>query len=298
MKEFKKYKGVLLTVVTAIVLISLCAVFLNTLLARAAEADVDVLHTEPAGTTLGTSAIENDLDENLDIIVYEGGFALPENAVSAQYAVAVASELSERVWQKPLTGRVFVQLNEMYGAGSGLYWDVNGEMVDGSINCTIDTATGTDVAVRYSDTVFLYDWFDNWNEEVAEQERLEAEEFAREINERDAALQASQPQPSEGEQRALMDLKRQGMLDFTAEMSGAPHGEKAVEIVNSTGIGDGAQALSGQVVIEGDYDGYAIFGVEVALDNGKYLVLTMGQDTQELWAYERYDTDLADFLYG
>lgn len=298
MKETKNSKGAFITIGLAIVLIALCTVLLNTMLAHAGEANDNVVHTRHINAELETLSVDTELPDGLNTVIYHNGETLPENGVTAQYAIAVTSEISERVFEKPLAARVFVLLGENYGVGSGLYWNVTAEIEGGSISCSVDAITGVDKTFHYSILDINWEWFDIWNEEQAEQERLIAEQERQEFIARDENALNTQSQATEEEIRTLMELKRQGMLDFAASKEDLPHGARAVEIVNSTGIGDGATAKAGFIMMEGEHNDNATYLVEVALDNGKYLVLTMDRETMELLAYERYDTTLFEYLYG
>lgn len=298
MKEAKKQKGTIISIGVAVVLIALCAVFLNTMLAHAAEAEDDVVHTQSIDSTLDTLSVDIDLPDGLNTVVYLNGRILPDDGVTAQYAIAITSEIAERVFGKPLTGRVFAELPPDFMEDSPLTWNVRAEVDGGIVNCTVDTKTGQDKNFHYSAINIDWTWFDGWAETIADQERADAEEMYKSVRERDSQALASQPQPTDEEILDGINIKRQGMLDFAAQMSEKPHGAKAVEFVNSTGIGDGTTAIVGLIMMEGGHNDIATYLVEVELDNGKYIVLTMDQNSMELLAYERYDTTLAKYLYG
>ncbi len=303
MKENKKHRnrGIAITVSLAALMIALCAVFLNTILAKEAQPAKDGLQSASMATSLGTAEALAAEQENLNIRVYTTGLEPPASGVSAQYAVACMSEISERVLGKPLMGRVFVSLGTVYG-GDDLYWSVSGEVDGGTVSCTIDTVSGADSQVYYfAGTSGDWNWFDSWTEEAAEAEQKQADENY-------AAMVASHPevllQPTEEEMEPLWAIKRQAAMDFAATMTDKPHGARAVELVNELGIGDGAKALRGAIVMEGSTGApegempVMTYEVEVALDNGTYLVLTLEQNTMELLGYNRYDEPYLDYLYG
>lgn len=301
MKENKKTngKGFIITIGIAAIMVALVAVLLNTLLAHAATADDSVVHEEPISQlALNKDNTEDVLQDNLNTIIYLGGHEPVADGVTAQYAIAVTTEIAERVYGKELTGRLFARLCEPYNPGEGLYWDVTAEVDDGIISCYVDAASGIDRTANHSAMAADWSWFDAWNEETAEQERLEAEQIQQEIIQRDQQLQEESPQFSEEELAELLSIKRDSMLEFAASVADKSHSEKAIELVNSLGIGDGATATSAAIMMEGEHNDNVVYIVEVALDNGKYVILKMDQTTMELLAYERSNMDLATLYYG
>lgn len=304
MKENKKSgkKGIIITLGIAVIMIALCAVFLNTVLAQAAQPAENDVQSEPISQTLNTEAVDPAAQENLTIIVDNNGKEPPADGVTAQYAVAVTSEVAQRVYGKELTGRVMVHLGEWGGPNEGLHWNVMAQVADGVMNCTVNTASGVDIQAGYDDGFGDWSWFDNWDAEAIEQER-QANEAAQPATGPDGQELTGESIDeadtfTEAELTELYQMKRQGMLDFAAEMKGKPHGEKAVELVNTLGIGDGAKAVSGDIMMQGCYNDHMTYLVEVALDNGKYVIVTLDQDSMEFLAYERYDANMAQAMYG
>lgn len=306
MNEKKKTgsKGVVMTLGIAAMMIALCAILMNTVLAHAAQPAENEIHTDPIVQTLGTSMAEPAPQEDLNILVYNNGLTPPADGITAQYAVAVTSEIAERVYGKEVSGRVFVALldNQGYetdGRPENLFWEVQAEVDGGLVRCNVNAVNGTDDWTNIVETAVDWTWFDTWNEEAAEQERLENEQLTQELIERDEQLFAQQPQPTAEEAAAANEIKRQGMLDFIALMADTPYGEKAVELVNTLGIGDGATAVSGTVVMgDGDSGSCNLYLVEVQLDNGIYVILRLAHESMKLLSYERHDMTLAQILYG
>ncbi len=302
MKENRKTRnrGIAITIGLAALMIALCAVFLNTILANKAQPAEEELQSASMDALQNTAEAVDAGQENLNIRVYNAGHEPPAGGVSAQYAIAIMGEISERVYGRPLAGRVFVMLGTVYG-GEDLYWSVQSEVADGTVSCFIDALSGMDRQVYYYADTSDWSWFDSWTEAAAEESRKQAEEYM-------AAFLESNPearnQPTEEEMAANMAAMRQAAKDFSATTTEKPHGAKAVELVNTLGIGDGAKALRGAIVMEGSTAApegeipISTYGVEVALDDGTYLILTLGQNTMELLGYDRYDEALLDNLDG
>lgn len=285
----QKRKSLFITVGLAGFMILLSIFVLTTLLAHAAEPS-GAIATDVLNQNSDIVDVEAEAVKGLNILVYKQGEEVPADGVTAQYAVAATVEIAQRVFNKPLLGRVFVSLYDSYGPEQGLFWNVSGEVENGMVTVMIACKDGINRDAHYSEGIENWDWFDSWDEKAVEEERLAMEEQMESMPEAYVY--------TEEELTELYDLKRQGMLEFAAANADLPHGEKAVELVNSLGIGDGASAVSGKIMMEGCHNDNEIYLVEVALDNGKYVVLTMDKKTMELLAYERYENDLAKEMYG
>lgn len=159
----------------AALMIILCAVALNNLLAYAEESESGVTTAEegtPADSTAPSDA--PTLPENLNTIIYDGGVEMPDNSVSAQYAIAVASERAESEYQKRFTGRVFCHLGRQTTMAEGeeynpnYHWGITAEVEGGQVVMYIDALTGTPTTSTYYDGETDFKWFDTWTEDDVE----------------------------------------------------------------------------------------------------------------------------------
>ncbi|WP_101696974.1 hypothetical protein [Clostridium minihomine] len=293
MKEKRKTNGILFTLGIAAALIASSAVMLNASLARAATQDTKQIHIESIPQAFPMAASDT-LSANLNFIVDMQGNKAPADGVTAQYAVAVTSEIAERVYGKPLKGRVFVTLQTDNRTRRGPYWSLDAETEGGSVLCWVDIETGVDVHSQFIETETDWQWFDEWNAEDADKKRAEIEKEEAALREKSGS--------SKEDLTALYQAKRKAMLKYAESMAKEPHGKKAVELVNTLGIGDGAKALSGAIMMNGtlgfndNYQNYYI--VEVKLDNGTYVFLDLSVDTMRVLGYERSDVDMAQSIYG
>ena len=293
MKEKRKSKGILFTLGIAAALIASSAAMLNASLACAAAPDTKQIHTESIPQAFPMAASDG-LSANLNFIVDTQGNKAPADGVTAQYAVAVTSEIAERVYGKPLKGRVFVTLQTDNRTKRGPYWSLDAEAERGSVLCWVDIETGVDVHSQWIETENDWQWFDEWNAEDADKKRAEIEKEEAALREKSGS--------SKEDLAALYQAKRKAMLKYAESMAKELHGKKAVELVNTLGIGDGAKALSGAIMMNGalgfndNYQNYYL--VEVKLDNGTYVFLDLSIDTIQVLGYERSDVDMAQFIYG
>ncbi len=289
MKEKKQRKNLFITLGTAAVLLLLGGLLLYGFLARSQQAIAGEVHVTSLAQTAQTEELPLPAQDTLTVRVYLQGHPAPTEGVSSQYAVALAQELAQRVFAKPLTGRVFVNYFEEEPTKAS-YWSIDAEVEGGSLSCAVDLATGEDTQVNYWEGSVDWGWFDNWDEAAMEQQRLEIES--------QVASMPQAPSIPEEEKAYLNEVKRQDMLDFVQTVADQPHGAKAVELVNQLGLGEKAKALSGAIMMEGSHGADLIYLVEVTLDNGKYLVLSMDRTTMQLYGYDRYDANMAETYYG
>lgn len=290
----------------AAALIAICVAGLGSFLAHAEGAEADTVHDEALPTADLTLTDEVTAPEGLTVIAYTQGLTVPEGAVSAQYATAVASDIAEHTFGTRLAGRVFVTLldNEKCFADSyGLanyVWMVNAETSDGSINVCVDTATGMDFQADRQIGPVDWTYFDEWNEDVAEQQRLEYEAEVRERpeNPSDGDGQVLTPIP-EDQLAEIHAMKRAKMMEYVDSMASTPYGSDAVALVNDVDLGNGAAATTGRVMMgDADPGRETMFYVEVSLDDGSYLFVNLFQDGSGIRGYQRSSVDYPTFAYG
>lgn len=299
MKTNKKNKnaGIFITLGAAAAMIALCVVLLNALLAHAAAPKEGDVQADPIVQNLEVEDPEAGAEENLDMVVYTQGRQAPQEAVTPQYAAAVTAEIAERVYNKPLKGRVFITLAEPFGAGQGLYWDVIAEAGGGSVSCMVQASTGVERISRFSANADDWAWFDSWDEDAAEAQRTEQAAI-------EAATSPDQQAEknggySEEELARLLEMKKAGMLEFAAKVNSAPYEAKALELVNSLGIGDGANAVAAAVMMgDADPGDCSCYTIEVTLDDGGYVFVELTVDDMAVLGYERSEVSMAEKYYG
>lgn len=294
----------------AAALIAICVAGLGSFLAHAEGAEADTVHDEALPTADLTLTDEVTAPEGLTVKVDTRGIDLPEDAVSAQYAAALAADIAERSFNLLPSGRCAVSLrdsattlDEDYFGFAGLYWNVELETENGLIRTSISASTGVD----YQSNLVLrgktdWQWFDTWNSDEGgsgyygtEQELVaQYEEIVEKYGE-----DYGKPLMTEDEIAYVHDMKRAAMMENAASWVDLPHAEKAIELVNDRGIGNGATAVSARTLMNGGSSSIgSIYVVEVTLDDGTYLFVNVGEESLELSGYQRSATDLPTLMYG
>ncbi|MEG2746403.1 MAG: hypothetical protein RR934_03970 [Gordonibacter sp.] len=312
MEHQEKRKGSFATLGIAALFIAICVVSLGSFLANAGAAETGAIYAEttPDNVTINDEVTAPD---GLDVKVDTRGIDLPEGSVSAQYAAATAADIAERVYGKQPTGRVAVSLrdsattmDEDYYEFQGLYWTVEAEVEGGSLTISVIADTGVDTMTNLYQGESNWQWFDDWGdgEGCAERFGTEAELVAQ--HEEIYAKYGENYGKSTltDEERAIAyQPKRDGMLEFAASAASYPHGAAAVDIVNQAGLGNGANATAGRILMRGgsgrDFEHMTQwYVIEVTLDNGTYLYVDIDQGNMGLIGYERHVTDMPTLLYG
>lgn len=294
----------------AAALIAICVAGLGSFLAHAEGAEADTVHDEALPTADLALTDEVTAPEGLTVKVDTRGIDLPEDAVSAQYAAALAADIAERSFNLAPSGRCAVSLrdsattlDEDYFGFAGLYWNVELETENGLIRTSIAASTGVD----FQSNLVLqgktdWQWFDTWNSDEGgsgrygtEQELVaQYEEIVEKYGE-----DYGKPLMTEDEIAYVHDMKRAAMMENAESWVDLPHAEKAVELVNDRGIGNGATAVSARTLMSGGSSSIgSIYVVEVTLDDGTYLFVNMGEESLELSGYQRSATDLPTLMYG
>ena len=291
----------------AAALVALCAMGLGTFL-TSAEA---VEGAAPGSAPIEEAAISDEAQApaGLDVKVDTRGIELPEGSVSAQYAVAAAADIAERAYGQAVTGRAQAVLYNSettfardYDIISGLYWIATVETEDGLVDATIVAATGVDYDSSFGP--FPHEgWardFDSWDGDTGNGGLYGTEEEL-------VASRKEYPEPEplmDDEQIAdVYAMKREGMMEWAESVAGEPHVERAMEIVNERGLGNGASATSGRILMSGgggplEAEPLSYYVVEVALDDGTYLFADIGVEDLALYGWERSPVDMPTRLYG
>lgn len=292
----------------AAALIALGVAGLGTFLAHAEEPEGTV-HTEATATESGTLSDEVTAPDGLNVKVDLRGIDLPEDAVSAQYAAALAADVAEHTFALAPSGRCAVSLRDSattldedhYGF-AGLYWDVELETEGGLVRTSIVAATGTDFQSTLAQDRVDWQWFDAWESDADSSGRYGTEQELRAA--REEAMEQygpdyGKPLMTDEEIAAVHNTKRSGMMENAESWSDLPHAEKAIELVNERSIGNNATAVSARTLMSGSMSGIgSIYRVEVSLDDGTYLFLDLGKEDLQLAGYQRSTTDLPTLMYG
>lgn len=293
MTQKENHRGTFKMLAIAAGMILLCAVLTTILLAYTARPANSAPKAAPIPLTV-TASVEDELPQNINIIVYAENYELSSSAVTPQYAAAITAELAQRVYEKPLKGRVFVTLTQPYAHDDTLFWDVLAEVEGGSLFCNVSTDLGLEESSRYYKSDLDWGWFDGWDAEAYNAERAKAEKATAAAPPADPNRVASEP-----ERQAEKDYKRTAMLEFSASMADTPYASKAVELANTLALGNGAQATTGAVVMsDADPSTASYYIVEVQLDDGRYLFIEITRDEMLLQGYKRSDVTMAEALYG
>ncbi len=176
--------------------------------------------------------------------------------------------------------------------GEDPFWSISAEVEDHVFSCSVDAITGQDSEATLFNQPFSTDTFDNWNEEEAEARRIAFEKEAQE------GYQGEEI--PEDIAKELMAQKLAALEEFAADMAGSPYEGKAIEIVNDGDIGGKARATSARVFAEGgssDEAGYTLdswYVLDVALDDGTYLEVTLNRGDSSLFSYRRKDGPIED----
>lgn len=315
-KAKTRMRSTLITLGVAACLVILGTAALGTFIAQAEQAGAGASGSAPVDWE-GAVSSEVGAPEGLTVKVDDRGIELLEDDVSAQYAVAVAAELAKRVYGQTPTNRAQAVL---YNSRTtylqdvdqidGLYWNVLLETENGTVSAVVAASTGIDCRSDYS-AFQAEDWkaaFDNWNgspggdgayfgteaELVAQQEEVRArygDDYGK------SSL-------SEAELARMRADKAALVLQFAAEHEQDPHPERAVELANEYGLGNGATAVSGRTVTKGaggafdDNPPEETYLVDVELDDGAHLFVCIGKDSQSLYGYERSALDYLTLHYS
>jgi hypothetical protein len=300
-------KNLFITIGIATAMIVLCAVLLNTMLVRAAEPKDDAVYTDTVSSDVDMSATGAYEVGDLTVHVDMRGNELPAGGVTAQYAVAAAAEIAERVYDKPFQGRVNATLDGyVYALHPGLrVWAINAEVDGGVVSVSIEVESGIDRHSGYysygSEEEAAWSYFDSWTPEIAAADLNDVEKQMVEIEKENAELSEAEIVSPE-EEAEMNRQERPLILEFAASMADTPYGPKAMELVDELDIGDGAKAVSGDVVQEGSASAGSIiliyYVVDVKLDDGKYVQVTLAVDDMQLLGYQRSDIPYIDAMYG
>lgn len=313
-KAKARASGTLITISIAACLVTVGSAGLGSFIALAGEDGAGVV--ESASVQSASAAVTDEVKapEGLTVKVDDRGITLPEGNVSAQYAVAAAAEVAERAYDRPATGRARAVLRNSETTTApeadyihGLYWDVLLEVDGGSVSATIAADGG---AVARSDfSPFAGDWaqsFDAWNDETGEGANFgtEAELIAhqKEVIEK-YGEDYGKPLMNEADIAKAREMKRNGALEYAAELANEPHAARAVEVVNERDLGNGATAVSGTIFTTGgggpiDQTPLSTYIIDVALSNGTHLFVQLGQEDQVLYSFETCPTDWLTSMYG
>lgn len=287
--EEKANKSLLIVIGITIAIISLCAILFGSPLAYAA------VHISPATNVTKLSAAETDAIKGLKIIVDNRGITPPTDSISAERAVATAAEIAGRSYGLTFTGRVFVGLYEYDTHGSNApYWVVEAQTAAEGFQCTINAATGVDERGLLLPADIDWSWFDSWSQKATDDWRMNFEKSFQKENKTAEELSA-QLRPSTPEE---IEAKRQELNAFAAAKADLPHSAKAIEFVNSSDFGNGAKAVSAKIIADITYDTNPAYMVEVKLDNGKYIILSLLESPEKCFAYDRIDADFAQTYPG
>lgn len=297
--NFLKEKSSTKTLILSLVIVGICVVLFSIVFLYIGKMGDGVVNADELKDVKTLSAQDvNKQASDLKIRVNYNDQKVPRNAVSPQYAAALATDITKRVFAKNPTGRVIVELStdgERIGSGKGVSWLASVEVKDGYVDCDIDALTGTDSSANYNadkDALegFLYTWKsakDNdkeipyTNSNAAEQKS--ANNYYNALNDEDKSL--------EREKKGLTEQYMERKKDL-------PHGEKALAFVKKTKLANEAAPTSGQIVMGNADEGEETeYWVEVKLDNQKSIILTMKAKSMEVIGYDRYETNFLDTIY-
>ncbi len=301
----------------AAALIAICVAGLGSFLAHAEGAEADTVHDEALPTADLTLTDEVTAPEGLTVKVDTRGIDLPEDAVSAQYAVAVAADIAERFYGHAATGRAQAVLYDSNTTTipdvdliHGLNWNVLLEVDGGTVSATVEANTGIDRTSDLSpfDSLGWTQAFDAWDDQVAdggtmhfgtEQELIEQHKKVLE----EYGENYGKPLMSEEETELVREDKRTYVRESIASTADYPHIAQAVEIANERDLGNGATAESGSIVTSGgggplDQEPLTYYVVDVALSDGTHLFMNIGEKDQLLYGFTRCPLDYLTFYYG
>lgn len=268
-----------ITVVIAILAVSLCVSVMGSMLAMAQSSADGVLQTVAEETTLGVG-------DNLNFMVVTEPFTLPEGSLSAQYAAAIAEEWIFKAFGQIFTGRIGVYLNPLSSYRESYLWYGEAETADGKASFEVDTETGDLLSLRYNAGESDWSYFDSTTQET--ENKIRSKNMEEEMRCRKIDQEQGEPVLSaEGEDWLQREMTEKAMEAKQAalEHSDSPLLSAAIEWVNSRDLSDGAKAVSANIYLDSTmWDGYeeAGYGIEVVLDNGKYIRLDMKNVTGEV----------------
>lgn len=249
---------------------------------------------------------ESDAEESYSPLrlVDTRGIELPDDCVTAGEAFATTTDIAESVFRTTPYGRAYAVLRTHYhidpyyfDALGDLFWDVEMETTMGIVHTWINAYTGQDVQADYTYSSSISDdywaFYDAWAESGSESEP--SGRWGTIPDEQQRAATEEEPQCAyAGSSKERNIIQREHATALAADPASAAFAEEALRIVNTRNLGNGAEAVSAAVCLEGD----RTYLVDVELSDGSYLVLHLFQESpSNVRAYERHNTSLVDLLY-
>ena len=187
MSQLKRNRGTIIVFIIAVVVIA-CAIFaVNSLIVNAGNNEKEVVvKAEMISVTAEAASGNNNDGSDNEVIIYYAGNTLPDNFISAQYAISITEEIVERIYSKSFDGKIFAELSKPkslyeFEDPDGLWWSILAEVNGGQVRCSIDATTGQDMSFGFDeshgdDYAIMWGWFDEWDEETRDEERIKGEE--------------------------------------------------------------------------------------------------------------------------
>lgn len=300
----KRVRAALITGIIAVVICAVGVLILAYTLMRPGEPRWK--YVDPETATAAAESIANEMPEPAlrRWLVDTRGIDLPADCVSATYAFAETADIARSVFGASPYERAYAVLRTdwhmdptFYDTLDDLYWDVMMETSEGDVNVFINARTGEDFAASMVPADLIpsdsWDFFEEWAERgddapptdrwgtVADEEGWA--ETKQELLER-----------AKTEPKGRNAYQRQRIAEMAADPANASYADEALRLANEGNMGNGAQAVSAAVCLEGD----RTYLVDVELSDGSYLVLHLFQESpSNVQAYERHNTSLLDILY-
>lgn len=282
--------NILATISISIILIGFFIAVINIGLNNVALPKDNVVHAED----INNNKLQTDLSK-VKIIVSVNEDGVPLDYLNYQTAIAVATEVSERFFNKNLIGRIQVNLIN----GENPYWSVTAEGENSIISVDVDAKTGSDLRAGYDSTEDSYwDYFDiKYKPESSSDVMLDTHDIPTGYMD----IKYENPEGME----ELHELKKQAVIDYGNSTKNSPLIARSINLVNDLDIGNGAKAISAKLLMEGTHGGIDDKGnfyhipshlVEVTMDDGTFLILSIGEEDQS-FRYGRLNSPFIDMYY-
>lgn len=275
----------------AALLITIAIFVLGGILQFTEGKDQGIIHTQAFADNDTTATVPALSDLTTTIATH--GYELDENGVSAQYAVAEISAVSQQMWSKPLQGRVLCELEDGNWLGKrwaidGLFWQITAEVEDGIIGAMVDAQSGEVLSSMFQATSFDVDWFDNWDVEAGNQPYSE--------NMQSIVLNHDVYIPDDFE----FINSDADMEDLAQRMENSDYLPRALEIAEVILSDSQIKPVSAKVVMAGTaVESFEMFyTVEVTLSDGTYLGIDLTRKDLQLRSFHKLTHNYATLLFN
>lgn len=328
----KNSLSILATISIAIILIGSFVIVINVGLNNASLLKDKVVHAENIGEKKIKSNLEDlefdskELLSKYRIIVNADENRLPLYGANYPEAIAIAENIAKNVLNTPITGRIEMTLNFTS-------WSILAETENGGIRFNIAINYGSDDLVSLTSEGMLFNWdsFDSkynpdknsstptvsfnsslndnyWNDPwysiqliegiVYETKHIPEDEY----NKDDGNIYRV---PTNEEIEKALKEEKNSVIKYMNSMKNSPLKEKAINIVDDLGLGRGLETLEANVVgrketkyiIDSKETEVNIDIVEVKLENSTYIILSIIEDTNQVFGYERFSNSYLDTYY-